>query len=195
MKKWIALAGCVAIALMNNGCAVGRQIDMRHRVGTDLSISTTRDVSVAVEDNREFVVSGNKKPSYIGNIRAGFGNVWDVHNVDHRALADQFRQDLEAELQAHGINIVSSGERQIEVDIKDWNFDAYQNGRVWYEIEVSVLDANGKFLAKTTAEDEHTVRGTFWEGGIGGLKRDVPRIYSDIIKEILEDNAIQNALK
>ena len=79
--------------------------------------------------------------------------------------------------------------------ILDWNFDAYQNGRVWYDLAVSVSDSAGKILASIKIKDEKVVRGSVMMGAAGAMKREVPAIYSDVIKEILGNRDIQKALK
>lgn len=152
-------------------------------------------VFVEAKDNRDFVVSGNKNPSYLGHLRGGYGNTWSVGNAGNLALAEQFKNDLVAELKSQGIQTGESGDRQLSVEINDWNFDAYQNGRVWYDIAVSVADAAGKVLASTTVKGEKVVRGSVMMGAVGAMKREVPVIYSDVIKEILGNGDIQKALK
>ena len=190
-----ALAIGPALIATMSGCVAGQAIRLQHTAGSGPAFSTSKTVTVDAKDSRDFVVGGKKSPSYLGHFRAGFGNTWDVNNAGRRALAEQFKQDLVAELQAHGIKTIASGERKLLIDIIDWNFDAYQNGRVWYEIACSVADAKGTELAKATVKDSKVIRGSFWTGPAGAFKRKVPGIYSDIIKEILGKPDLQKALQ
>ena len=118
-----------------------------------------------------------------------------MNNAGYRALAEQFKTDIAAELKAQGIKTVASGERKIQVDIKNWNFDTYQNGKIWYELAVAVTDGGGSVLATTTIKGEKVIRGSFWTGPAGAFKRQVPVVYSAIIKEILGKDEIQKALQ
>ncbi len=184
-----------ALVATMSGCVAGQAIRLQHAAGSGPAFTSAKPISVDAKDSREFVVSGKKEGSYLGHFRAGFGNPWDVNNAGRRALADQFKQDIAAELQAHGNKTVATGERQLRVDIVDWNFDTHQNGRVWYEIACSVADAQGTALAKVTIKDTKVIRGSFWTGPAGAFKREVPVIYSGIVKEILGKPEIQEALR
>ena len=177
------------------GCVARQAIRLQHAPGTVANLSSSKTVAVEAKDDRDFIVSGNKQPSYLGHFRAGFGNTWDVNNSGYRALAAQFKDDIVAELKAHGIKTVASGERKIQVDIKDWNFDTYMNGKLWYDISVVVTDGGGMVLATTSIKAETVIRGSFWIGPAVAFKREVPKVYSGIIKEILGKNEIQKALQ
>ena len=184
-----------ALMGISSGCVAGQAIRLQHAPGSGPKFTTSRTVTVDAKDSRDFIVSGDKKPSYLGHFRAGFGNTWDVNNSEYKALAVQFKEDMLAELKAQGIQTVEAGERNIQVDIKDWNFDTYQNGKLWYEISVNITDNAGTVLASTTVKDQKVIRGSFWTGPVGAFKREVPVIYSDIIKNILGQDAIQKALQ
>lgn len=189
-----SIIGPALIAVLS-GCVARQAIRLQHAPGTGPKLSSSKTVAVDAKDSRSFIVNGDKKPSYLGHFRAGYGNTWDVNNAGYRALADQFKADIAAELKAQGIKTVASGERTIQVDIKDWNFDTYQNGKIWYEISVSVTDRSGSVLATTSVKDQKVIRGSFWTGPAAAFKREVPIIYSGIIKEILAKDEIQKALQ
>jgi hypothetical protein len=189
------MIGYSALAVSMSGCASWSSIGLRHVAGSLPEFTSGETVSVEVKDLRDFVVNGKKDPSYLGHLRGGYGNTWGVKNAGDVALANQFQNDLVAEMASQGIQTVDSGKRKLSVDILDWNFDAYQNGRVWYDIAVSVSDADGKVLAKTVVQDEQVVRGSVMTGAVKAMKREVPVIYSNVIKEILGNRKIQKALK
>ena len=192
----LALTACVPFLIATLcGCVAHQAITLRHTPGSGPVVTSSKTVSVDAKDSRDFVVSGHKQPSYLGHFRAGFGNVWDVNNAGKRALADQFKQDLVAELESKGIKAIATGERKLRVDIREWNFDTYQNGKIWYEIGVSVAAADGTQLANITLKKENVIRGSFWTGPAGAFKREVPLLYSGLIKEILGNGEIQKALQ
>ena len=185
---------CLTFLTTMSGCVAGQAIALRHTPSTSPALTSSKTVAVDVKDSRDFVLSGNKGPSYLGHFRAGFGNTWDVNNAKKRALAEQFRTDLIAELESRGIKTVASGERRMLVDIKEWNFDAYQNGRIWYEIDVSVTDAKGSLRGKIALKNEKVIRGSVMTGPARAFKREVPMIYSGIINDIVGNTDIQKAL-
>ncbi len=194
-KRVAVLNGFLVLAVLMSGCVAGQSIGLRHVAGSVPEFSSVKTVSVETKDSRDFIVNGDKPPSYLGLLRAGYGNPWGVKNAGNLALADQFRNDIVAELQAQGIETVASGARQISADIRDWNFDAYQNGRIWYDIDITVADASGKVLAKAKVKDEKVIRGSVMMGAVGAFKREVPLVYSGVIKELLSNREIQKALK
>lgn len=194
-KAVAAMIGLSALAVSMSGCVAGQSIGLRHAAGSVPEFTSGKTVSVESRDSREFIVNGDKDPSYLGHLRAGYGNTWGVKNAGGLALAEQFKNDLVAEMAAQGIQTASAGDRRLFVDILDWNFDAYQNGRVWYDLAVSVSDSAGKILASIKIKDEKVVRGSVMMGAAGAMKREVPAIYSDAIKEILGNRDIQKALK
>lgn len=186
---------CPILLTTMSGCVAGQAITLRHTPGTSPALTSSKTVAVDVKDSRDFVLNGKKKPSYLGHFRGGFGNTFEVNNAKKRTLAEQFRTDLVAELESRGIKTVASGERRILVDIREWNFDAYQNGRLWYEINVSVTDAKGSLLGKIALKNEKVIRGSVMTGAVRAFKREVPMIYSSIINDIVGNREIQKALK
>ena len=194
-KAVASMIGFSAFAASMSWCVAGQSIGLRHVAGSAPEFTCGKTVSVEAKDNRDFIIKGEKDPSYLGHLRAGYGNTWGVKNAGSLALAEQFENDLVAELNAKGIQTVSSGERKLLVDIQDWNFDAYQNGRVWYDIDVSVSDSAGKVLASMKVKDEKVVRGSVMTGAVNAMKREVPEIYAGVIDAILGDPGIQKALK
>ena len=194
-KAAAMMIGFSALAMSMSGCVAGQSIGLRHVAGSAPEFTSGKTVSVETKDSRDFVKDGKKDPSYLGHLRAGYGNTWGVENAGALALAEQFKSDLIAEMKSKGIKTDASGDRVLSVDILDWNFDAYQNGRVWYDIAVSVSDSAGKVLASTKVKDEKVVKGSVMMGAVNAMKREVPVIYSDLVNEILGDSKIQKALK
>lgn len=188
-------AVCTTLLTTMCGCVAGQAINLQHTPSTSPVLPSSKTVSVDAKDNRDFVINGDKEPSYLGHFRASFGNTWDVNNGDDRSLAEQFQKDLTAELASRGIKTVASGERCVLVDIREWNFDAYMNGKIWYEINVSVTDANGSSLGQIVLKNKQTIKGNAMTGPKSAFKREVPIIYSGIISEIVGNNEIQKHLK
>jgi len=189
----VALAGCVA----------GQSLDTAYAppaVGRPATDGAAASISVQLEvtDDRPFVKSGDKPPHYIGKYRAGFGNPWGVSTPNDEPLASLLARDLAADLAALGYQAAPAAppDRRLEVSIADWNFDGYQNGRIWYELRATVRDAAGNVIALDTIREETAIKGTFWMGARGGFEREMPKIYAAAIARLVRDNAkIGNALR
>ena len=188
---------CVTFSSILSGCAAFQKITLDYVPEPHEKIISSYVIKSDVRDDRSYVKSGRKRDSYLGHYRAGYGNTWDVLLRGGNSLAEQFAIDILKELKACGFQTSPlSGNRALRVDIKEFNFDAYINGRFWYDIQVSVLDSENNTLASSTIEDEHVIKGSVWVGPTASFPREIPKIYNSIIEEIVRNNdTILNALK
>jgi hypothetical protein len=171
-----------------SGCVVGQNIKLRYEPPAANAGSST-PVTLSVTDKREYVVSGNKRPEYVGHYRAGFGNTWDVVNFRNVPLADQMNTDVQKELQSLGF---SSGNAQsgktVSIEIHEWNFDAATNGRFWFDVRLVVKSANGAELYATQVKDERIIKGSAWSGAKNAMARGIPVIYGEVIRKLIREN-------
>lgn len=193
MKKLLLL---VSMFLLT-GCVAGQQIKFGDLPMGNQDAPLGITVLVKVDDNRDFVRSGNKTPAYIGHYRAGLGNPWDVNTHQKKALAEIFREDLERELKSLGFNLGEGPDgKKLQVVIKDWNFDTYLNGKIWYDIEVAVLTMGNQQLAIDAIKETKVIEGSVLVGAKYAFEKEVPKIYADIIGRLIRENSkILTALK
>ena len=173
-----------------SGCVAGQNIRLRYEPSRDAAAaSASMPTKVIVTDNREYVVSGDKRPEYIGHYRAGFGNTWDVVNFKQVSLANQFAMDIESELKSLGFAVNDSQFRKVvTVAIREWNFDAMTNGRFWYDIQLTVSVPDGTKLFDTHVQDEKTVQGSVMTGAKSAMEKEIPVLYGQIIRALIRDN-------
>lgn len=143
-------------------------------------------VKTVVSDERSYIKSGRKESWYIGRYRAGFGNTWDVSTFQNIPLAEQIARDVKEDL--IGLGYTENGklqpELEIHVAIDEWNFDAYQDGRFWYDLRVMTINSSGDKLQDFRVKGEEIIKGTFWGGAKSGFEREMPIIYDNIITSI-----------
>lgn len=180
------LAAVVASSL--GGCVVGQTLELDHDAGVTPVVASGQALVLDVEDRRPYVLSGNKPPSYVGKYRAGFGNPWDVNTASGEPLADIISRDLKEQASEMGFLVQDSAGRTLQVRILEWNLDTYQNGRFWCEIDVSALGEDGSSIATEKVEHAEYLKGSFWTGGKAGAEREMPKIYSAVIDQLLQDN-------
>lgn len=181
-----------------SGCVAFQKIELGYSPSTYTGkIKSTNSIKVTVEDERPFILNGDKQSSYIGHLRGGYGNTFDVLTKGEIALAEKFFNDIRKELNAIGFSSGLSNEnRVLNVSIIDYNFDAMINGRFWYELKVVVLNAEGVVLAEDTIKETHVIKGNIWVGAVGAMKKEIPKLYEGIIEKIVRDNdVILDALK
>lgn len=170
------------LLLLLTGCVAGQNIRLGNIAPVVPKEKQHLTVAVTVTDLREYVLSGTKNPSYIGHYRAGFGNTWDVTTERRQPLAQLLRQDLATELSGRGYDVAAANaQRQLRVDIVEWNFDAYMNGRFWYTLMVEVLDENERVLARERLEENRTIAGSVWVGAKSAFEKALPIIYREAV--------------
>ena len=189
----LLIAALSAAAL--SGCVAGQSLQTTYESpvasAPTAEAKSANSVMITVTDDRSFVKNGEKPPYYLGKYRAGFGNPWDVKTENEEPLASIVARDLATDLAAldHEVKTAAPADRHLAVSIKDWNFDGYQNGRLWYDLQISVSDAGGAILATSVVQEAAYIKGSFWMGARGGFEREFPKLYPEIIRKIVRDNA------
>jgi hypothetical protein len=77
--RWMTLF-CVLLGVaLLGGCAFGRTYSYSDVPIAMQAISSSGSVTVAVVDDRPYVLSGGKPDRFVGLMRGGFGNPFDVN--------------------------------------------------------------------------------------------------------------------
>lgn len=177
------------------GCVVGQELSMDYGESS-MDITEPNRIGVNVKDERPYVLSGEKDPWFIGKYRGGFGNPFDVSTDNDEPLANVLTDGIEDALSHEGFGISNDPDRTISVLIKEWNFDGYQNGRFWYELEVKVDSSEGEILAPFSVKDEKYIDGSFWKGAKGGFEQQMPGLYREAIDKMIRKNPdVLNAMR
>ena len=184
--KKLAILLFVSIPMV--GCVAGQSVTIDYSAeAMAVAPADAGAVRVTVADKRPFVLSGDKPAYFVGKYRAGFGNPWDVTTEDRKPLAELMQADVVEELQALGFGTDGAG-KTLAVTINDWNFDGWQNGRLWYDIAIMLSSSDGTELYSGAVKEEVGITGTL-SGIKGGVERDIPVIYSNAIKKIVRENS------
>ena len=192
MRRFVLVVVAVVACWMMAGCVVGQKIPLTY---TPEQMDATQGVgtfplSVTVADNRPYVASGDKGASFIGKYRSGFGIPYDVNTEGKTPLAQAIQRDLTADIRKAGFTVVPSAtaERWVEVSILDYNFDCYQNCRVWIRLEMQVRDASGTVLySKDLVDDREISGGAFGPKYV--VEEEIPKRYGAMIRNIVRGDA------
>jgi hypothetical protein len=179
-----------------SGCVVGQKIEMDYTASPS-AVTEPNSVSVSVVDARPYVVNGDKDPSFIGKYRAGLGNPWDVSTENNVPLAELLAADVEEAVRSLGFGTQpTDSDRFLIVYIRDWNFDAYVDGRFWYELDVEVMDADNAVIASSKVKDAKHIDGSFWTGAKSAFEEQMPGFYKEVVAGVVTDNKeVQQALR
>lgn len=157
------ITGCAGTA------AFGRT-DHYESAWPSISYSGKSIVSVSVYDRRSYVASGEKKPTFVGLMRGGFGNPFDVTTASGLPVV----QDIESAI-VHGLlnsgmtsehattyeasNGKSRGPNSIllVIGVSEWKSDTFTTTDFSYDISADVYDAAGQILGQARIERSSTV--------------------------------------
>ncbi len=190
MSVRYARYAAILAPLLLAGCVVGQSISGSYVPQATTVAPTGQEVQLVVTDDRAIVKSGDKAAYYVGRYRGGFGNPFDVSTPNKEPLATVLARDLTAELAALGYRTGAAGApRSLKVSIVEWNFDGYQNGKFWYDLDVRVLDAAGQSLARKRVNGNHFIEGSIWTGAKAGFEKNYPVFYAQAVGKIVREDA------
>ncbi len=187
--KSVLFSLLIVVISVFSGCAVKQKVALEYEAPkASATAQSYPEVNVVVNDERPYIISGEKPASYIGTYRGGFGNPFNVNTKDLVALSQLLHDDLLEELNAMGF-VKKNGGKTLVVDILAWKFDAYQNASFNYTLHVKVVGNDKKTIASSNVlGTDIYIKGTFMEGGKGGVERDMPKLYSDVIRQTVREN-------
>jgi len=189
-----------AVAVWLGGCAFGQKITYSNTTA-DVDAAGNKTVGVATLDQRPYVLSGNKKPSFVGLSRGGYGNPFDVETPKGAPLADEISESVSRSLAERGFKssvvkvtpsqsrraaleaLTKTGaERLVLISLKEWKSDKFWRTSLIQDVSVQVMDAGGTELAKANFTSDEVVG-------------DVPMAFRSKIEAWFADPKIVEALK
>ena len=166
---------CMVAAALLSGCAFGQKVGYSG-VKADVLAQGTSSVTVVTHDARPYVVSGNKKPNFVGLSRGGFGNPFDVDTQSGNPLADDFSNSISTSLAARGFKttvvriaadasprVVSDTlhgiqtDRLVLVTMHEWKSDTYVHTKLLWNVDIVVYDHEGHELASVPYRGEEPI--------------------------------------
>ena len=196
--------------LLLQGCAMGVKHD--YQTPLDLRVSTPAPVAVATLDNRPYVVNGQKPANFVGLSRGGFGNPFDVTTQSGQPLASDISGSIVASMKGKGVDAkvvelkpgtpesealsqlrAAGAQKSVLLTLREWKSDALVNIGFGYDMDLRVLDRNGKVLA-SKAERGNENLGPGEAFSPGGAARVVPR-YKSMMEFYFQDKDVARALQ
>ncbi len=161
----LTIVGVFLFAL--GGCAAGNQYDY-FSANIGLPIVGTDALGVAVVDRRPYVLSGNKRPEYVGTQRGGFGNPFNVTTASGKPMATDMQAALARALEDKGYEVTelffSSPDATVVAEaikqngaklnvvllLNEWKTDAMISLGLDYDVELQIVDENSEILAQAS---------------------------------------------
>ena len=208
MKRIIGLLlFCIALS----ACAVGQRYDYGDR-GAQLKFTPAPAIGIGVLDNRSYVVNGEKDPTFVGILRAGFGNPWEVRTASEKSLASEFAGTLSNALYQQGAAVkvvdlpkgsqeqaaiqmlaAAGTPRGLLVSISEWKTDTYVGSALHYDVTAKVCDANGSVIGEKRIMGKDDLGSNAWNPK-GHAEHEVSKAYRAKLEELLNSAEIARAL-
>lgn len=164
-----------ALALWLGACAVGNTQDFSTAV-PEFQGQGGKSVAVAVQDRRPYVVKAEKGTDFVGIMRGGYGNPWDITTESKRPMAADLAEAVTTALTKRGFQVTpvtvppahgavqaqeavaaAKRERALLIQVDELKSDTYANTKVDYDLTLAVYDAGGKLLADSTVKGSDAV--------------------------------------
>jgi hypothetical protein len=210
--KMVEIAMLVSLVGCLGGCAVGQKIRYSD-VSLALAAEGNQVVAVSTHDNRSYVKDGEKKQTYIGTLRGGYGNPFDVTTESAKPLAFDMNGVMCASLKNKGYVAVpvvaepqdlqeqivdklkaSKADRMLLLTLTEWRSDTYVNTSLYYDLHLLVMNNQGDKLAEASAKGEDDLGGSFWNPP-SHAKEAVPIAYKKRLELLLNDPSVVDSLK
>lgn len=208
MKKIILCLFCLVLL---TSCAVSRKVKYDN-LNMNLSEIKTKNISLALLDQREAVIDGSRKPDFVGYMRSNVGIAFPIGTESKNNFMSDLSSDIVSSLSRFGVNvnniITSHTEKENEVKSKIFTIDddkkiffvfdeLHTDGMaiqvLHYKINVFVYDKNNELLKYKVFNETRKLGGNV-AFGAGPYKRYMPEAIVKLFEEILNDEEILNAI-
>lgn len=182
-------------------------------VVANISVEANYSIAVTVHDHREYVLDGKKPSKFVGIVRGGFGNPWDVETASGNPLAADMTQSLVKALSAKGVKaqpvtVLPADDRQGAVDklkstgaerllllrLSDWKCDAGVNTAHIYDLALIIFDSQGNELASAELKGRDDLGGSVLNP-TGHAKKVMPAALGRLITKLVESTDIAASLR
>ena len=208
-REWPRLIATLLVAAALGGCAFGRTYSYADAPVRLQSVSSTGSVAVGVQDARPYVLSGSKTDHFVGLMRGGFGNPFDVNTQSGGPLAVEIRDAIVRALKARSIaaepvaiptsDTPGGAKRRLEqtkarrlvlVTLREWKSDSMINSDLHYDATLAIFDDGGNQLATSS------IKGMDNLGNLGLSQNDgIARAAARKIDALFDDEKVTAALR
>jgi hypothetical protein len=211
----------VLCILLLTSCAAGHKIKYDGIVAS-LSASGTMTVAVATHDQRQYILSRESDPDYVGLNRAGGSLVpfkpQLVTTESGKPLADDMTASICNSLESKGFKAIPvivkpaenqntilskmkeiKGERLLLLTLDEWQSDTYMDTGLFYNMKLEVFDMNSNKLTEKVLKGEDNIprsESMFSPGlSIEGMKKVIPEVFKNKMEVLLNDKDVVESLQ
>ena len=200
----------VLTILIISGCAVGNKHNYSDAT-PNIKATQGNKLDLGAQDQRVYILNGDKPSTFVGLSRGGFGNPFNVDTQSGKPLSDDFAKAVTRALSKKGVqvteinipsrmaqadvikNLTQSGNKAVFISIKEWKSDTYQSTSLNYDIQVQVIDKSGKVVAKKSISGNENLGGDLINPP-SHAKRVIPLAFQTKLEELFADPDISSHL-
>ncbi len=202
-------------------CASGHKIKYDDAIA-NITASGSIKIAVTTHDQRQYILSGESTPDYVGLNRGGLSAVpFKPHSVateSGKPLAEDITTSICNSLSAKGFKAVAinvtpfevrdkilakmkevKGDRLLLLTLYEWQSDTYANTGLFYNMKLEVFDINGNRLTEKIMKGEDNISrddGYFSTSlPIENMKIMIPKVFKDKIEVLLNNKDVVETLK
>ncbi len=156
--------------LLLTGCAVGNKYNYEvSEVIVPVRSESQKSVVLSVKDSRFYILNGDKEPNFVGLMRGGFGNPFDVTTASGKPMAVEMQSAIQRGLTDAGFQVIegqdsqeipalaevgrsSGASRIVQLRVNEWKSDIYMSVTLHCNLTLNVHDVDGKLLADSTLQ-------------------------------------------
>ena len=185
-----------------SACAFGGKIEYRGASDFRTSIKPV-ELVVAMQDQRPYVLSGDKSVQFVGLRRSLFGIPYGVHTESRNALGDDLGSLVTTTLQQNNASVRqitltphanldsvmselkgSSPKYALFFVLREWKTDQYFGTRLHYDVHLTVFDKSGVKKAESQKQGRDRI----------GRKYTLANATSTIFGDLLNSPEISSVL-
>jgi len=168
IKKILLLCLLIPATAMASFGAAGNKIEYLDQ-GIKPNYTGQGTVIVATQDLRPYILDGKAPPEFVGLLRGGFGNPFDVKTKSGHPLGNDISASIAAALTASGFSATTDSvakeetpaqaverlaknapSRIVIMQLRDWKSDTYAHTKLHYDVTISIYGSDGVLIDSIT---------------------------------------------
>jgi hypothetical protein len=169
-------------------------------------------LAIATHDQRPYIANGDKTPDFVGLVRGGYGNPFDMTTQSGNSLAEEMTQALAASFQKSGfvttpvlvspsdndqqvIGKIFNGQtnRAVVLLLQEWKSDTYASTSLRYDLTLRVLDGSARVMAEKQMNGNDNLGGGLMNA-YSHVNAAVPQAFKAKLEQLINSPEIQRAL-
>lgn len=197
------------LTLLTQGCA--NQFSYSN-ANVSFGATGSGKLAIATQDQRPYIINGKKTPNFIGLVRGGYGNPFDVTTESGKTLSDEITGALAASFQKSGFTTVpvavshsendkavkdkivaAKSDKAVLLVVKEWKSDTLVNTALLFDLSIQVLDGSANIIVERQIGGNDDLGGSAFNV-YKHSHAAVPKAFQTKLEEIINSPEIQRAL-